>query len=76
MSAGIIHFVSETLPTFAWQCYVANRTLGLSPGNRLIFLNVPLLDFEQRALRSLHDALKDEKARKSLCPYTNTHTHR
>jgi len=32
------------------------------PGNRLIFLNVPLLDFEQKALQSLHDALKDEKA--------------
>lgn len=32
------------------------------PGNRLIFLNVPLLDFEQKALESLHDALKDEKA--------------
>ena len=31
-------------------------------GNRLIFLNVPLLDFEQKALESLHDALKDEKA--------------
>ncbi|CAE7405363.1 unnamed protein product [Symbiodinium natans] len=31
-------------------------------GNRLIFLNVPLLDFEQKALQSLHDALKDEKA--------------
>ncbi|OLP78442.1 hypothetical protein AK812_SmicGene41381 [Symbiodinium microadriaticum] len=30
--------------------------------NRLIFLNVPLLDFEQKALESLHDALKDEKA--------------
>ncbi|CAE7704506.1 unnamed protein product [Symbiodinium pilosum] len=31
-------------------------------GNRLIFLNVPLLDYEQKALRNLHDALKDEKA--------------
>ena len=31
-------------------------------GNRLIFLNVPLLDSEQRALKALHDALKGEKA--------------
>lgn len=31
-------------------------------GNRLIFLNVPLLDFEQKALDKLHEALKNEKA--------------
>ena len=30
-------------------------------GNRLIFLNVPLLDFEQKALDALHEALKNEK---------------
>lgn len=29
-------------------------------GNRLIFLNVPLLDFEQAALNKLHEALKNE----------------
>ena len=36
--------------------------LFVSPGNRLIFLNVPLLDFEQKALDKLHEALKGEKA--------------
>ena len=46
------------------QC-ISGTVRAVAPwpsGNRLIFLNVPLLDFEQKALQSLHDALKDEKA--------------
>jgi len=42
-------------------------------GNRLIFLNVPLLDFEQKALDKLHEALKSPGFAENMLTHWLTH---